>query len=384
MRIATRPLNFSLLLLATLVVVLTLYVTDRQAKRLENEEKSKISLWAEATRRAVDLDSPSQDYEFILQVIERNETVPVLLTNSSQTPISMRNIPNSAIGDTKKIQRLIETYAEENPPIRIVFPSGDVNYVYYGCSETLRELRYYPFIQLSLILVLVLLGYLVLHYSRRTEQNSVWIGMARETAHQLGTPISSLVAWQELLASEDTDLIDSQVLAESLGLDVLRLQRVAERFSKIGAKPQLEDTDLKATITASVEYMRSRISQRISLTFDVVNTARPIPHNAILFQWVIENLIRNAVDAMSQGGTIVLTLTYTKRGAQIDCTDTGCGISKRKWRSVFRPGFSTKTRGWGLGLSLSRRIVSSYHKGRIFVHSSVPLHGTTFRILLRG
>ena len=383
MRIATRPLNFSLLFLATLVVVLTLYVTHRQAKRLENDEKSKINLWAEATRRAVDLSNVSQDYEFLLQVIERNETVPVLLTNSTQVPISMRNIPESAIGDSNKIQKLIETFAAENPPISIVFPSGDIHYVYYGRSETLTELRYYPFIQLALILVLVLLGYLVLHYSRRTEENSVWIGMARETAHQLGTPISSLVAWQELLASEESDLVDSQVLAESLGLDVLRLQRVAERFSKIGARPQLDDTDLAATIATSVEYMKGRISQRITLTFNVVNPPLPIPHNAVLFQWVVENLIRNAVDAMLHGGTIVLTLTYTEYGAQLDCTDTGCGISKRKWRSVFRPGFSTKTRGWGLGLSLSRRIIATYHKGRIFVQASVPLRGTTFRVLLR-
>ena len=189
MRIPTRPLNFSLLLFASGIVALTLYVTHRQATRLGDEERNKIRLWTEATRRAVDLNSPAQDYEFILQVIERNETVPVLLTNSSQHPISMRNIPESAIGDQKKIKRLIETFAEENQPIRIVFPSGDVNYVYYGRSETLKELRYYPFIQLSLIVVLVLLGYLVLHYSRRTEQNSVWVGMARETAHQLGTPI---------------------------------------------------------------------------------------------------------------------------------------------------------------------------------------------------
>lgn len=382
MRIPTRLLNIILLVLASLVVVLTLFVTHRQASRLEEEEKHKINLWAEATRRAVDLNSPQQDYEFILQVIERNETVPVLLTNGAQRPISMRNIPESVLGDEKKLQELIERFAATNPPIRIVFPSGDENYVYYGRSITLTELRYYPFIQLSLILVLALLGYLVLHYSRRSEQNSVWIGMARETAHQLGTPISSLVAWKELLSSEETDLIDSQVLAESLGLDVLRLQRVAERFSKIGAKPQLDDTDLEATITASIDYMRGRVSQRINLSLEVTTPVRPVAHNAILFQWVIENLIRNAVDAMAVGGAIKLTLTYLDRNVRIDCSDTGCGISKRKWKRIFHPGYSTKTRGWGLGLSLSRRIIRNYHKGRLFVHNSVPLQGTTFRILL--
>ena len=228
----------------------------------------------------------------------------------------------------------------------------------------------------------MLLGYLVLHYSRRSEQNSVWVGMARETAHQLGTPISSLVAWQELLVSEGMDLIDSQVLAESLGLDVLRLQRVAERFSKIGATPQLEDSDIEGTIASSVAYMRGRISQRIRLSFEVLTAVRPVAHNAILFQWVIENLIRNAVDAMLQGGAITLTLSFTDHWARIDCIDSGCGISKRKWKRIFHPGYSTKTRGWGLGLSLSRRIIREYHKGRLFVHSSTPLQGTTFRILL--
>lgn len=377
-----RYLNYILFLLAVAVVVLTLYVTRRQAVRLTREEQENIHLWAEATRRAVDLSNPSQDYAFILHVIERNESVPVVLTNAERMPISMRNIPPNVLGDSARMQALIDDFIQLNEPIRILFPSGDEHYVFYGQSATLRELRFYPFVQLGLIVALILFGYLVFHHARQAEQNSVWVGMARETAHQLGTPISSLVAWQQLLEMGDMDMIDTEVLSESLGMDVQRLQRVAERFSKIGSKAQREQLDLRETVEASVAYMRGRMSQRIALSLEVQNTPVPVQHNAVLLQWVIENLLRNAMDAMPHGGRIALTLRYSENRAQIDCADTGCGIPKRKWRSVFRPGYSTKTRGWGLGLSLARRIVKEYHKGKIFVLESSPQRGTTFRILL--
>ncbi len=377
-----RYLNYILFVLAVAVVVLTLYVTQRQATRLMREEQESIQLWAEATRRAVDLSNPSQDYAFILHVIERNESVPVILTNAARTPISMRNIDLEVFSDSVRLEALIEDFIQLNDPIRIQFPSGDEHYVFYGQSATLRELRFYPFVQLGLIIALILLGYLVFHHARRAEQNSVWVGMARETAHQLGTPISSLVAWQQLLEMGDMDLIDTEVLSESLGMDVQRLQRVAERFSKIGSKAQREEFDLKSTLESSVAYMRERMSQRVNLTFHLLNTPLPVQHNAVLLQWVIENLLRNAMDAMPHGGNIDLCVHYGEDRVQIDCADTGCGIPKRKWRSVFRPGYSTKTRGWGLGLSLARRIVREYHKGKIFVLESAPQRGTTFRILL--
>lgn len=377
-----RYLNYILFLFAVAVVVLTLYVTRRQALRLTREEQESIHLWAEATRRAVDLSNPSQDYAFILHVIERNESVPVVLTNAERMPISMRNIPPQILSDSAQMQALIDDFLQLNDPICIQFPSGDEHYVFYGQSPTLRELRFYPIVQLGLIVALILFGYLVFHHARRAEQNSVWVGMARETAHQLGTPISSLVAWQQLLEMGDMDMIDTEVLAESLGMDVQRLQRVAERFSKIGSKAQREQLDLRDTVESSVAYMRERMSQRIELDFEIQNEPRPIHHNAVLLQWVIENLLRNAIDAMPHGGHIHLTLRYSEERVQIDCTDTGCGIPKRKWRSIFRPGYSTKTRGWGLGLSLARRIVREYHKGKIFVLESSPQRGTTFRILL--
>lgn len=382
MRLPNRLLNLILIFLATLVVALTLYVTNRQAQRIANEEHSNILLWIEATQRAVDLNNASQDYEFILKVLERNKTIPVLLTHQDGTPISVRNIPEKLANDAVKLEELRKEFEAEHEPIRIVFPSGDEQYVYYGHSITLSELRLYPFVQLALLLVLVLLGYLVFHNARRAEQNSVWVGLARETAHQLGTPISSLVAWQQILEAEESELIDAQILAESLRLDVQRLQRVAERFSKIGAKPQLEDSDLNETLSSSIHYMQGRMSQRISLHYETALEPRPVPHNAILLQWVVENLLRNAIDAMPHGGAIAVVLTFTDRYAQLDCSDTGTGIPKRKWQRIFQPGYSTKTRGWGLGLSLAQRIVKEYHRGRLFVLDSSPQKGTTFRLLL--
>ena len=189
-------------------------------------------------------------------------------------------------------------------------------------------------------------------------------------------------AWQQILEAEESELIDAQILAESLRLDVQRLQRVAERFSKIGAKPQLEDSDLNETLSSSIHYMQGRMSQRISLHYETAQEPRPVPHNAILLQWVVENLLRNAIDAMPHGGAIAVVLTFTDRYAQLDCSDTGTGIPKRKWQRIFQPGYSTKTRGWGLGLSLAQRIVKEYHRGRLFVLDSSPQKGTTFRLLL--
>ncbi|MGP1362632.1 MAG: sensor histidine kinase [Bacteroides sp.] len=377
----TRPLNILLLLLATSIIVFSLFISRRHAKQLEQEEKDKITLWAEATRRAVNLNSPPQDYEFILQVIEKNESVPVILTDAANHVISARNLASTLLADSMLLKELLADFSNLHPPIHIQLPNQEEHFIYYGRSSILNELRYYPYIQLALIITLVFLTYLVFVHARRAEQNSVWIGMARETAHQLGTPISSLVAWQEILTAEDTDLIDSHILAESIGLDILRLKRVAERFSKMGAKPQLDDESLVDTLYASVQYMHSRISQKIKLTAEIRNTPIPIAHNAILIQWVIENLLRNAVDAIAHGGTIHLSLSFENKHAIIDCIDSGAGISKRKWKTIFKPGYSTKTRGWGLGLSLAKRIIKEFHHGKIFVLSSSP-HGTTFRIIL--
>lgn len=374
--------NFWLLLFvvfSAVVVFATLAVTMRQAQELGREERAKIALWAEATKRMANLENVNQDFTFILKVILRNDNVPVILTNEDATPISIRNVPHAEGMDMSELQQLMHQYSLEHEPIRIALPSGGVNFVYYGSSSILQQLTYYPYIWLLMIGVLVLLGYLVLQRSRVAEQNRVWVGLAKETAHQLGTPISSLGAWHQLLEEEEA----MPEFTESLGMDVQRLQRVAERFSKIGAVAQLSDTDLWRTLNESILYMSPRISQRIELTLVLPGHRETIEHNAILLQWVLENLIRNAVDAIQGNGRINITLKYSGSYALIDVADTGQGIPRHKRRSVFRPGYSTKKRGWGLGLSLARRIVREYHHGKIFVLQSEVGRGTTVRIALR-
>lgn len=361
------------------MVCFTLVVTGRQARVLAEEERAKIDLWAEATRRMADLTVESLDYTFIYEVVQRNDNVPVILTDEARYPLAVRNVDEYYFQTPGGVGKLIEGLAREHEPIVIELPSGGVNYIFYGSSATLKELRYYPFVQLLLILVLVLFGFFLLRQSRRAEQDRVWVGMARETAHQLGTPISSLMAWVHLLQEEHETIPG---LRESLDLDVQRLQRVAERFSKIGAVPQLDDYDFLQTLRESVEYMRPRVPQRIELILREPSLVLPVPHNAVLMQWVVENLIRNSVDAMGRDGRIELRLHFHPRRAHLDCVDTGRGIHRSKKRAIFRPGFSTKSRGWGLGLSLAHRIVQRYHHGRIFVLRSEVGSGTTIRLTL--
>lgn len=365
-------------LLAVTSIIATIYIAGRQTAELQREELGKIALIAEATRRMSDLSIQYQDYSFILEIIQRNETVPVVLTNGQGYPISIRNVPEEYVVHAERLPRLLKELAQEHEPIIINLPSGEENRIYYGSSATLKELRYYPYVQLLFIGVVVLLGYLILRQTRQVEQNRIWVGLAKETAHQLGTPISSLLAWTHML-EEDKEY---EELTESLRMDVDRLERIADRFSKIGATPQLNDYDIASTISQSLAYMRPRISKRIRLLEDLPTVSPKVPHNAVLLQWVLENLIRNAVDAIAGEGVIAVRLSCEQNYAYIDCSDSGKGMSRRVRRQVFLPGYSTKLRGWGLGLSLARRIVHDYHHGRIFVQRSEPNRGTTFRAVL--
>lgn len=375
-----RLLNALLVLLGVGVIAFTLAITSQQASTLAQEEREKIDLWAEATRQMANADVMPGDYSLLLKVIQGNYTLPSVLTDANRFPIAMRNIPDRYLSHPDELPEFIEQLALEHEPIEIVLPSGEVNYVFYGSSEVLRGLRHYPYVQLLFIIVLTLLGFLMFRQARLAEQNRVWVGLAKETAHQLGTPISSLMGWAQYLQEENTN----PELAESLALDVERLQRVAQRFSKIGAKPQLEDTDLQGTLEQSIAYISPRIPHRVMLSFLAPSFSMAVPHNSILIQWVIENLVRNSVDALGRRGSINVELHYTPNLAIVDCTDTGKGMGKRARRMVFNPGYSTKQRGWGLGLSLAKRIVKQYHHGRIYVLQSEPGKGTTFRIELRA
>ncbi len=367
------------LLFAAIVAFTTLWGASRNARALAAEERDKMYLWAEATRRmAASGQHSAQDYNLFIQVIMRNDKLPVILADDRGRPISLRNVPGANRISQEKISALIASYAELHEPIEVQLNTGSKNYIYYGTSPILKELQYFPYIQLLMIVVLVALGYYIVHQSRVGEQNRLWVGLAKETAHQLGTPISSLVAWHQLLSEEK----QMPEFTESLGLDIQRLERVADRFSKIGATPQLGDTDIWQTVQDSIDYMRPRISQRIFLSLDLPGHKEHIRHNAVLIQWVLENIIRNAVDAIQGHGSIHLQVKYSGQSLVIDCRDTGKGIPRHKRRAVFNAGYTTKTRGWGLGLSLAKRIVREYHHGSIGVVSSEVGKGTTVRVVI--
>jgi signal transduction histidine kinase len=270
--------------------------------------------------------------------------------------------------------------ASQNTPIRIDLADTGIHYIYYQDSFLLTQLKYYPLVQFGVIAVFLLIAYLLFSYARKSEQNQVWVGMAKETAHQLGTPLSSMVAWMELLKLKG---LDEDTIRE-IEKDVQRLETITDRFSKIGSAARLENTDIVAMVYETVNYIRSRVSAKV--TFNIQPDAAQqilIPLNTHLFEWVIENLCKNAVDAMEGNGQVNIEITEDTDHIHIDIGDTGKGIPKSRFKTIFRPGYTSKSRGWGLGLTLSKRIVENYHSGRIYVKSSVLNKGTIFRIILK-
>ena len=317
---------------------------------------------------------------FITEDVMKAASVPVIFTDSNDSIIEFSNIDSTELRNRADLRDMLESMKEANEPIVIDLGDGNINYVYYKNSILLNQITYYPYIQFAIIGLFLLVAYIAFSTARRAEQNQVWVGMSKETAHQLGTPISSLIAWVEYLRETG---YNPDVVVE-LEKDVNRLELVAERFSKIGSLPTLAATDIVEILNHSISYLKTRASKKV--IFDVNLPEHPVYVNLSppLFDWVIENLIKNALDAMEGLGRISLTLTMQPDNKQIyiDITDTGKGIPGSKQKTVFQPGFSTKKRGWGLGLSLSKRIIENYHNGKIFVKESVLGKGTTFRIIL--
>lgn len=318
---------------------------------------------------------------FFSEVVINSASVPVIITDSTgKVPFAHGNIPEAKMRDSAWVKSALERMASQNTPIRIDLADTGVHYIFYQDSFLLTQLRYYPFAQLLVIFVFLLIAYLQFSYARKAEQNQVWVGMAKETAHQLGTPLSSMVAWIELLKLKGLD----EDTVKEIEKDVQRLEMVTERFSKIGSAARLEKTNVVEVIHETVEYLRSRVSAKVS--FEIRpgrETPRVVPLNRHLFEWVIENLCKNAVDAMEGNGQILVEITDDTDHIHIDLSDTGRGIPKSRFKTIFRPGFTSKTRGWGLGLTLTKRIIENYHSGKIFVKSSVVNKGTTFRIILK-
>lgn len=317
---------------------------------------------------------------FISEIVLNSATVPVIFTDESkQNVLYYGNLDAEKIKDTSYVRTTIENMALQNLPIEIELGNGRKNYIFYYNSFLLTQLKYYPYVQFAVIGLFLLIAYFLFSTSRKAEQNQVWVGMAKETAHQLGTPLSSLIAWMELLELKNID----PILMDEMKKDVGRLETITERFSKIGSVPSMDNVQLSAIVQNTINYLQARVSNKVKFSFEARNAKDiKVPLNVPLFEWVIENLCKNAVDAMDGEGAIHIQLTDVTQYVFVDVSDTGKGIPKSKFKTVFQPGYTTKQRGWGLGLSLVKRIVEDYHKGKIFVKRSESGKGTTFRIVL--
>jgi anti-sigma regulatory factor (Ser/Thr protein kinase) len=371
--------KLALLIAALLIGVTSLWYTNNLVKKLSEQEKKNAELWAGAMNVLSEIDVEGRDVSFELEVVRSNNTIPMVLTDATGTINSSRNLDSLKSLDENYLREQIEIMKSEKEPIEIVFGKNkERNYVYYRDSMLLRQLRYYPYFQLGVISLFLVVSYLAFSTSRKAEQNQVWVGMAKETAHQLGTPLSSLMAWVEYLKSKGQD--DHMAEIEK---DIARLNTITERFSKIGSAPSLRRENVMDMLNTAVSYIRSRTSSRVTFTIKSnVNHDIYAPLNVPLFEWVLENLFKNAIDAMVGEGSIVINVTDQQQFVYLDITDTGKGIPKSKFKTVFKPGYTSKSRGWGLGLSLSKRIVEEYHDGHIFVKNSEPGKSTTFRIVL--
>ena len=374
------------LVISLCLVFVFLYVSDKLVKDLSAQERERMQVWADATRQIV--SSQNDDIDFLLRIINQNNTIPVLLVDDDDNILDQRNFdlpdpvdasgllvltPNNEAYLVKKLEDLKST----SNVIHIVITPGDNRHLYYEDSKLLKRLSYFPYIQLLVMLVFILVVYFAVVSTKKAEQNKVWAGLSKETAHQLGTPISSLMAWMELL--RDTPGIDPEMITE-MNKDVERLTTIASRFGKVGSEPTLEPADLRDIVRHACSYMASRISSRISLSIDTCAENVPVRISAPLFEWVMENLIKNAVDAMNGSGSIKVEVCRHASQARVTVTDTGKGIDRKRRKTIFNPGYTTKKRGWGLGLTLARRIVHEYHNGTIEVAWSEPGKGTTFRI----
>lgn len=368
-----------LFVIAAIIGVSSLLYTDKLIKKLAQEERKKVELWAKGTRMVTNTSDEDTDISFVFEVIRDNETVPVILTGENGDIISHRNLDSLKSRDLEYVKRQLEEMRQEKEPIEVSLANNGKNYIYYKNSKLFYQLKYYPYVQLGVISLFVLVSYFAFSTSRRAEQDQVWVGMAKETAHQLGTPLSSLIAWMEFLKMKG---VDESTIAD-MRKDIKRLEVITERFSKIGAKPDLAPHSILEVLQESVHYIQSRSSKKVEFEINVhTSSETQVALNIPLFAWVIENLCRNAVDAMEGAGKITVEMHENNNQVIIDVSDTGKGIPKSKQQTIFEPGFTTKKRGWGLGLSLTKRIIENYHGGKIAVKHSEPGKGTTFRINL--
>lgn len=372
--------KFLLLVFAIIIGLGSLLYTNNLVNDLKNEERKKAELLARTWRRLINSNQDEEYIGFLFSIIENNTTIPVILADENDNIIGYHNFDTLKLKDPAYLPGQLERLKEKSEPIIIDYGDGSKNYIYYKDSIILSRLIYYPYVQLAVIIMFILIAYIAFSMSRKAEQNRVWVGMSKETAHQLGTPTSSLSALSEIIKTK----YPGSKISRELNRDVERLEKITERFSKIGSVPELEEENILEVINGSLEYLKLRSSSRItfSIKHDIpIDTI--IPLNRPLFEWVIENVCKNAIDAMNGKGSILIKLFPNDDQLIIDISDTGKGIPKSAQKNIFKPGYTTKARGWGLGLSLSQRIIELYHKGRIFVKHSEPSKGSTIRIILK-
>jgi nitrogen-specific signal transduction histidine kinase len=383
---SAKTFRYIFIFVAIIIAIVSVWITNVLVDELKEEERKKIELWAESV--ALISSEALSEYNnttafvrydrFLTKIITGNTTIPVIVMDDSDNVIEKNNILSQRENDLSFIKQKIRTFGKKHPPIIINVDKDTVHYVYYDDSTVLKRLQLFPFVQIGVVCIFIMVSFLALNSTQKAEQNKVWVGLSKETAHQLGTPISSLMAWVEYLKTKDVDIH----LLNEMDKDVQRLKIIAERFSKIGYNPEPEQMNLKTAIQSAVEYMEKRISSKVSIALNIQEEPLIVSMNHSLFGWIIENLIKNAVDAMDGKGNIEIQVSRKANKVFLDISDTGKGIPKSKFNAIFQPGYTTKKRGWGLGLSLVKRIIESYQKGKIYIYKSELNKGTTFRIEL--
>ncbi len=372
--------NRAVIVVGVLLGVLSLLATGNMARTLGHKERHDVMVWAHAMER-LNQDVMGRSDPFLADIVNSKQNIPFVMTDENLRVIESHLIPEDIINHPDKLRREIEKLTELNQPIVVRYMWNEKkNILFYGRSSLLTWLYYFPFIQIFTILLFAVLCYIALSNSKDSEQNRVWVGLAKETAHQLGTPTSSLLGWIEYLKTQP---IDPSVV-EEMNKDLAHLMKIVDRFSKIGSETPLTPANVNEIVGGSVMYFKKRIPRNVTLSYNGLAMAPvEVMMNAALFEWVIENLMKNSLDALQGHGSIDVNISYTDQDVMIDVADSGKGIPKGNWKRIFAPGFTTKTRGWGLGLSLSRRIVEEYHHGRIAVVESEIGKGTKIRITLK-
>lgn len=372
------------MIIAVIIGGASLFYTNIIVKQLAERERMTIQLYANALKYSISSDL-SDNLSFLIQeIITANNSIPVILTDYNRVPTTFRNLTiGDGFANSQNMKFLKEELEDmtEHQPIEVDFGGGKPNYIYYRNSDLLTQLRYYPYVQLTIIGMFVFLAYMAFNYSKASEQDRVWIGLAKETAHQLGTPLSSLMAWTEYFRADEHT---PKEIVEELDKDIKRLEMITSRFSSIGSVPVLKQENIYQVVESTILYIEKRVSKKVKFTITTSNKQLTAKLNPPLFEWVIENLSKNAVDAIgaASGSININIMAGAEKRVFIDITDSGKGISKANLKKVFQPGFTTRQRGWGLGLTLVQRIVENYHEGKIYIRNSEVGKGTTFRIVL--